>query len=108
MIERYMYGLASQIRGMVIAMEPKIIQKAMQISGALTDGAVRNGSIKKVEKRGNEERIWVLGPSVPFATPTMHPKGLVTDASTVTAQVIWQRIVEACRGMLLGKYCKRT
>nr|GFD11709.1 hypothetical protein [Tanacetum cinerariifolium] len=27
--------------------------KAMQISGALTDKAVRNGSIKKVKKRGN-------------------------------------------------------
>ncbi|GJV66391.1 putative reverse transcriptase domain-containing protein [Tanacetum coccineum] len=33
--------------------EPKIVQKAMQISGALTDEAIRNGSIKKVEKRGN-------------------------------------------------------
>ncbi|GJQ97499.1 putative reverse transcriptase domain-containing protein [Tanacetum coccineum] len=53
MIERYVYGLASQIRGMVAAMEPKTIQKAVQISGALTDEAVRNGSIKKVEKRGN-------------------------------------------------------
>ncbi|GJV39194.1 putative reverse transcriptase domain-containing protein [Tanacetum coccineum] len=29
------------------------MQKAMQISGALTDEAVRNGTIKKVEKRGN-------------------------------------------------------
>ncbi|GJU43347.1 putative reverse transcriptase domain-containing protein [Tanacetum coccineum] len=47
-IERYMYGLASQIRGMVAATKPK----TMQISGALTDEAVRNGSIKKVEKRG--------------------------------------------------------
>ncbi|GJY79858.1 putative reverse transcriptase domain-containing protein [Tanacetum coccineum] len=28
-------------------------------------------------------------PSVPPATPTMHPKGLVEHASTVTAQVIW-------------------
>ncbi|GKB85651.1 putative reverse transcriptase domain-containing protein, partial [Tanacetum coccineum] len=53
MIERYVYGLASQIRRMVAAMEPKTIQKAVQISGALTDEAVRNGSIKKVEKRGN-------------------------------------------------------
>ncbi|GJR52756.1 putative reverse transcriptase domain-containing protein [Tanacetum coccineum] len=53
MIERYVYGLAPQIRGMVAAMEPKTIQKAVQISGALTDEAVRNGSIKKVEKRGN-------------------------------------------------------
>nr|GEW96333.1 reverse transcriptase domain-containing protein [Tanacetum cinerariifolium] len=53
MIERYMYGLALQIRRMVAAMEPKTIQKAVQISGALTDEAVRNGSIKKVKKRGN-------------------------------------------------------
>ncbi|GJY32875.1 reverse transcriptase domain-containing protein [Tanacetum coccineum] len=53
MIERYVYGLAPQIRGMVAATEPKTIQKVVQIFGALTDEAVRNGSIKKVEKRGN-------------------------------------------------------
>nr|GEY84468.1 putative reverse transcriptase domain-containing protein [Tanacetum cinerariifolium] len=52
-IERYVYGLALQIRRMVAATEPKIIQKAVQIFGALTDEAVRNGSIKKVKKRGN-------------------------------------------------------
>ncbi|GJR29973.1 putative reverse transcriptase domain-containing protein [Tanacetum coccineum] len=52
-IERYVYGLAPQIREMVAATEPNTIQKAVQISGALTDEAVRNGSIKKVEKRGN-------------------------------------------------------
>ncbi|GJY26751.1 putative reverse transcriptase domain-containing protein [Tanacetum coccineum] len=52
-IERYVYGLAPQIRGMVAATEPKTMQKAVQIFGALTDEAVRNGSIKKVEKRGN-------------------------------------------------------
>ncbi|GKA65184.1 reverse transcriptase domain-containing protein, partial [Tanacetum coccineum] len=51
-IERYVYGLAPQIRGMVVATEPKTMQKAVQISGALTDEAIRNGSIKKVEKRG--------------------------------------------------------
>ncbi|GKC75162.1 putative reverse transcriptase domain-containing protein [Tanacetum coccineum] len=38
---------------MVTATEPKTIQMAVQIFGALTDEAVRNGSIKKVEKRGN-------------------------------------------------------
>ncbi|GJY42946.1 putative reverse transcriptase domain-containing protein [Tanacetum coccineum] len=52
-IERYVYGLALRIRWMMEATEPKTIQKAVQISGALTDEAVRNGSIKKVEKRGN-------------------------------------------------------
>ncbi|GKG56763.1 hypothetical protein Tco_0582114, partial [Tanacetum coccineum] len=49
MIERYVYDLAPQIREMVAATEPK----SMQISRALTDEAVRNKTIKKVEKRGN-------------------------------------------------------
>ncbi|GKC41146.1 putative reverse transcriptase domain-containing protein [Tanacetum coccineum] len=53
MIKRYVYGLAPQIRGIVSATEPKSIQKAVQIFGALTDEAVRNGSIKKIKKRGN-------------------------------------------------------
>nr|GEW24950.1 hypothetical protein [Tanacetum cinerariifolium] len=52
-IERYAYGLTPQIRRMVATMEPKTMQKAVQISGALTDEAVRNGSIKKVEKSRN-------------------------------------------------------
>ncbi|GKF03875.1 reverse transcriptase domain-containing protein, partial [Tanacetum coccineum] len=52
-IERYVYGLALQICGMVAATDPKTIQKVVQISGALTDEAMRNGSIKKVKKRGN-------------------------------------------------------
>ncbi|GJY20499.1 putative reverse transcriptase domain-containing protein [Tanacetum coccineum] len=53
MIKRYVYGLAPQIRRMVAATEPKTMQKVVQISGALIDEAVRNGSIKKVKKRGN-------------------------------------------------------
>nr|GEW05780.1 copia protein [Tanacetum cinerariifolium] len=53
MIERYVYGLALQICGMVAATEPKTIPKAVQIFGALIDEVVTNGSIKKVEKRGN-------------------------------------------------------
>nr|GEV10282.1 hypothetical protein [Tanacetum cinerariifolium] len=52
-IERYVYGLALQICRMVVAMEPKTMQKAAQIFSALTNEAVRNGSINKVEKRGN-------------------------------------------------------
>ncbi|GJR58651.1 putative reverse transcriptase domain-containing protein [Tanacetum coccineum] len=52
-IKRYVYGLALQIYGMVAVTEPKTIQKVVQISGALTNEAIRNGSIKKVAKRGN-------------------------------------------------------
>nr|GEX65825.1 reverse transcriptase domain-containing protein [Tanacetum cinerariifolium] len=51
--ERYVYGLTPQFRGMVAATKPKTMQKAMQIFGALTHEAVRKGSIKKIEKRGN-------------------------------------------------------
>ncbi|GJW68727.1 reverse transcriptase domain-containing protein [Tanacetum coccineum] len=36
-IERYVYGLVLQIRGMVAATELKTIQKAVQIAGTLTD-----------------------------------------------------------------------
>ncbi|GJR30958.1 hypothetical protein Tco_1107190 [Tanacetum coccineum] len=72
-IERYMYGLAPQIRRMVAAMEPKTMQK--------------------------EERIRVLSPSVPPATPTKHPEGLVAHDSTVTNRVILQRIVDLCLGI---------
>ncbi|GJU41950.1 hypothetical protein Tco_1194907 [Tanacetum coccineum] len=39
-IERYMYSLAPQICRMVAATVPKTMQKAVQISGALTDEAV--------------------------------------------------------------------
>ncbi|GJS62182.1 putative reverse transcriptase domain-containing protein [Tanacetum coccineum] len=60
------YGLALQICGMVAATEPKTMK----------------------------ERIWVFGPSVTPAIPTMHPEDLVAHASTITAQVIWQRIIE--------------
>ncbi|GJR40048.1 putative reverse transcriptase domain-containing protein [Tanacetum coccineum] len=53
-IERYVYGLALQIRGMVAETEPTTTQKAVQIAGTLTDKAIRNGSIKKnPKKRGN-------------------------------------------------------
>ncbi|GJR19861.1 hypothetical protein Tco_0968388 [Tanacetum coccineum] len=51
MIERYVYGLAPQIRGMVAAMKSKTIQKAVQISGALTDEAVRMDQLR-VRKEG--------------------------------------------------------
>nr|GEW64680.1 hypothetical protein [Tanacetum cinerariifolium] len=53
-IERYIYGLDPHILGMVVAMKPTTIRKAMQIAGTPTDEAIRNGSLKKNhEKKGN-------------------------------------------------------
>nr|GEX10557.1 putative reverse transcriptase domain-containing protein [Tanacetum cinerariifolium] len=56
-IKRYVYGLALQIRRMVAGTELKTMQKAVQISGTLTDEAVRNESIKNIEKRENGGNI---------------------------------------------------
>ncbi|GJX26717.1 putative reverse transcriptase domain-containing protein [Tanacetum coccineum] len=61
-IKRYVYGLAPQIRGMVEVTEPSTIQKAVQISGTLTDEALRNRPIKKnPEKRVNRENLARIG-----------------------------------------------
>ncbi|GJS40982.1 putative reverse transcriptase domain-containing protein [Tanacetum coccineum] len=50
-IERYIYGLASHIQGMVAATEPTTIQKAVQKANTLTDEAIRNGSLKRNPER---------------------------------------------------------
>nr|GEU54320.1 hypothetical protein [Tanacetum cinerariifolium] len=43
---------------MVAAIEPRTIQKDVQLAGTLTDEAIRNGSIKKnTKKRGIEENL---------------------------------------------------
>nr|GEV01082.1 hypothetical protein [Tanacetum cinerariifolium] len=53
-IERYIYGLAPNIRAMVAATEPTTIQSAVLKAGMLTDDTIRNGSLKKnTEKRRN-------------------------------------------------------
>ncbi|GJR32278.1 putative reverse transcriptase domain-containing protein [Tanacetum coccineum] len=84
-IERYVYGLAPQIHGMVVETESKTMQKAVQISGALTDGGVGIGYLAKLS---------------PLQT-TYHAQrmDLVAHATTVTAWVIWQRIVEVFQGI---------
>ncbi|GKD31607.1 putative nucleotidyltransferase, ribonuclease H, partial [Tanacetum coccineum] len=54
-IERYVYGIAPQIRDMVAATESTMIQSVKPKAGVLTNEAIRNGSIKKnPEKRENE------------------------------------------------------
>ncbi|GKA79210.1 hypothetical protein Tco_0785806 [Tanacetum coccineum] len=56
-IERYIYGLASQIRRMVAATEPPTIQSAILKVRVLTDEAVKNGSLKRNgEKRGESSK----------------------------------------------------
>ncbi|GJS46168.1 hypothetical protein Tco_0596289 [Tanacetum coccineum] len=53
-IERYIYGIAPQIRMMVAATEPTMIYSVVQKAGMLTDEAIRNEALKKItEKRRN-------------------------------------------------------
>ncbi|GJR99704.1 putative reverse transcriptase domain-containing protein [Tanacetum coccineum] len=103
MIERYVYGLASQIRRMVAATEPKTMQKGKcRFSGALDPMSCGNGTFRRLRKEemwGNiskdknwMRRIWVLGPSVPSATLTMHQEGIVRTSFNYNAQV-WELVV---------------
>nr|GEY06568.1 hypothetical protein [Tanacetum cinerariifolium] len=86
-IERYMYCLAPQIHGMVAATNPKTMQKAVQISGALTDEAVRNGSINKVKKRGN------------MGEPSKDKNGRDDNKRTRTGNVFATTINPDCRSV---------
>ncbi|GJS69673.1 reverse transcriptase domain-containing protein [Tanacetum coccineum] len=55
-IERYIYGIAPQIHGMVAATKPTTIQSTILKAGVLTDEVIRNRSLRKnIEKRGNGE-----------------------------------------------------
>ncbi|GKG29091.1 hypothetical protein Tco_0416456, partial [Tanacetum coccineum] len=90
MIERYVYGIAPQIRGMVAATEPK----TMQISGALTDEAVRNGIIKKVEKKGN-----VREPSMDRNGRDDNKRTRTVNAFATTVNHVGRENTEVCRGM---------
>ncbi|GKF82952.1 reverse transcriptase domain-containing protein, partial [Tanacetum coccineum] len=57
-IERYIYGLAPQIRRMVAATEPTTIQSAVLKAGMLTDEVIRTRALKKnTEKRGNDGEL---------------------------------------------------
>ncbi|GKC19632.1 putative reverse transcriptase domain-containing protein [Tanacetum coccineum] len=61
-IERYIYSLAPQIRGMVAATEATTIQRAVQKAGTLTDEAVRNRSLKKpLRREGIVESLVEIG-----------------------------------------------
>ena len=50
-IQRYIYGLVPEIRGMVKTTEPPTIQSAILRAGTLTDEMVRNGTLKISDKR---------------------------------------------------------
>ncbi|GKB71247.1 reverse transcriptase domain-containing protein, partial [Tanacetum coccineum] len=89
-IERYMYGLAPQIRGMLAATEPKTIQKAMQIAGTLTNEALRNGYIKRTVRREeigeNLVRIGIEGMitrELGLEMPLLQPQTLLGEKTWV-------------------------
>ena len=54
-IEKYIRGLVPQIRSMVRATEPTTLLSAIQKAGALTDEAVRSGTLAKSGEKKREE-----------------------------------------------------
>ncbi|GKG37986.1 hypothetical protein Tco_0457209 [Tanacetum coccineum] len=86
---------------MVAATEPKTMQKAVHICSALTDEAVRNGTIKKVEKRGNVEE-----PSKDRNGRDDNKGTRIVNAFATAVNLIgrentgtWPKIVEVYKGM---------
>nr|GFA33425.1 hypothetical protein [Tanacetum cinerariifolium] len=94
MNKRYVYGLALQIYGMVAVIKPKTIQKVVQISGALTDEVVRNGSIKKVEKRGN-----VGEPSKDTSGRDDNKRTRTGNVFATTVNPVGRENTDDCRGV---------
>ncbi|GJX57523.1 hypothetical protein Tco_0287420 [Tanacetum coccineum] len=99
-IERYVYGLASQIRGMVAAMEPK----SMQIFGALTDETVRNGSIKRLRKEEMWENlarirmVWMIIRGLGLEMLLLQPQTLVVprNVNPINARNVVARACYEC------------
>ncbi|GJR44060.1 putative reverse transcriptase domain-containing protein [Tanacetum coccineum] len=54
-IDRYIHGLVPQIRGMIQATQPTTIQSAILKAGALTDEAVRCGTLSKSSEKRKEK-----------------------------------------------------
>ena len=54
-IDRYIRGLVPQIRAMVRATEPTMLLSEIQKAGALTDEAVRSGTLAKLGEKKREE-----------------------------------------------------
>nr|GEY91063.1 hypothetical protein [Tanacetum cinerariifolium] len=62
-IERYIYGLALQIRVMVVATKPTIIQSVVLKAGMLTDEAIRpsrDSNVRDDPKRSRTKRAFTL------------------------------------------------
>ncbi|KAK1415466.1 hypothetical protein QVD17_31248 [Tagetes erecta] len=59
-VERYLWGLAPQIRGMVTASNPVTAKSAIALAHKLTDDTIRDGSFKKVseDKKVGDKRKW--------------------------------------------------
>nr|GEW27830.1 hypothetical protein [Tanacetum cinerariifolium] len=93
-LQNLLPAMLALICGMV-ATEPKTMQKAVQISGALTDKAIKNGSIKKVKKSGNvgEPSKYKNGRDDNKRTRTRTSNAFVTTANPVGRE-------NDCRGML--------
>jgi hypothetical protein len=53
-IERYIWGLAPQIRSTVMGSGCKTIQEIIEISAALTDDAIRSGKLEETELFGDQ------------------------------------------------------
>ncbi|KAD2393177.1 hypothetical protein E3N88_40154 [Mikania micrantha] len=60
-IDRYIWGLTPQIRGMVTSAEPTTLEKAILLAASLTDEMVRTGTLTKKQVGGKRKRMEFQG-----------------------------------------------
>nr|GEV08276.1 reverse transcriptase domain-containing protein [Tanacetum cinerariifolium] len=101
-IERYIYGLASQIRAMVAAIEPTTIQSVVLKAGMLTDEAIRIGLLgKNTEERGmagsrvGMEMLGITTRDIGLGGNLPQPLTLLERVHGCCAQVAGPRIVNS-------------
>ncbi|GKA64475.1 putative reverse transcriptase domain-containing protein [Tanacetum coccineum] len=86
-IERYIHGLAPQIHGMIRATQPVTIQSAILKAKALTDEAVRCGTLSKSSKRRKEvvelgvASVLLTIPKVDLSSPGQSGNRLTIEGS---------------------------
>ncbi|KAD3336672.1 hypothetical protein E3N88_32191 [Mikania micrantha] len=60
-VDRYIWGLTPQIRGMVTSAEPTTLTKAILLAASLTDEMIRTGTLTKKQTGGKRKRTEYQG-----------------------------------------------
>ncbi|GJY46217.1 putative reverse transcriptase domain-containing protein [Tanacetum coccineum] len=100
---RYIRGLAPEIREHVTSFKPTTIQSAISMANRLTTDGIKNGIFKKQEIAGNKKRSRTSAASVCWSTPKVCKVQLPVIALCVIDVTKWVTLPDTARVELLMK-----